>query len=412
MRILLSTFGSRGDVEPMAGLAAQLKAQGAEPVVCAPPDAEFAALMDRAGAPLAPAFTSVRQWIADALANQPPMPLPERAALVMREQYAAISAAAGGCDAILGAGLFPSSAAAQCVAEARDLPHIHATYCPLFLPSTHHRPFPWPGHPVPEEETDNRVLWARDAQARKAVFGAAYGALRASIGLPAVDDVSGHVVTDRPWLASDPVLSPWEPTDLCDVWQTGAWILPDERPLPADLEDFLSDGAPPVYVGFGSMPQAALKDAAGVAIAAVRAQGRRVILSHGWAELGLVDDRDDCLAVGDINQQALFGRVACVMHHGGAGTTTAAARAGAPQVVVPQIADQPYFAGRVATLGIGAAHDGPTPTVESLSAALRIALAPETATQAAAVGRTIRPDGAAVAAKRLIEVVERRRSHA
>ena len=89
-----------------------------------------------------------------------------------------------------------------------------------------------------------------------------------------------------------------------------------------------------------------------------------------WADLALIDDRDDCLAVGEVNQQQLFRRVAAVVHHGGAGTTTTAARAGAPQVVVPQMADQPYFAGRAADLGIGTAHDGPAPTTESLSAAL------------------------------------------
>lgn len=405
MRILLSTFGSRGDVEPLAGLAAELKAQGAEPVVCAPPDPEFAALLDRADAPLAPAFTAVRKWIADALANQPPMPLPERAALVMREQFKAISAAADGCDAVLATGLFPSMAAARCVAEMRDITYVGGNYCPIFLPSTHHRPNPWPDFPVPADETDNRVLWARDAEARKAVFGAAFGALRSSIGLPAVDDVSAHVITDLPWLASDPVLAPWRPTDLLDVFQTGAWILPDTRPIPADLEAFLNAGEPPVYVGFGSMPLLALKGAARAAIAAVRARGRRVLLAHGWADLDLDGEADDGFAVGDVNQQALFRRVACVIHHGGAGTTTAATRAGAPQVVLPQIADQPYFAGRVAALGLGVAHDGPTPTVESLSAALGTALAPETRSRAAAVADSIRADGAALAAKRLLELV-------
>ena len=150
--------------------------------------------------------------------------------------------------------------------------------------------------------------------------------------------------------------------------QTGAWILPDDRPLPADLVAFLDAGAPPVYVGFGSVR--APEDAARVAIEAIRAQGRRAVLGPRLGRPGPIDDRDDCFVVGEVNQQALFPRVAAVVHHGGAGTTTTAARAGAPQVVVPQIADQPYWAGRVADLGIGAAHDGPTPTVESLSAAL------------------------------------------
>ena len=192
--------------------------------------------------------------------------------------------------------------------------------------------------------------------------------------------------------------------------QTGAWILPDERPLPAELAAFLDAGAPPVYVGFGSMPMRASEDVARVAIEAIRAQGRRVLVGRGWADLALIDDRDDCFAVGEVNQQALFGRVAAVVHHGGAGTTTTAARAGAPQVVVPQIADQPYWAGRVAELGIGAAHDGPTPTFESLSAALGTALAPETRARATAVAGTIRTDGATVAAKLLLDAVGRETS--
>jgi vancomycin aglycone glucosyltransferase len=93
------------------------------------------------------------------------------------------------------------------------------------------------------------------------------------------------------------------------------------------------------------------------------------------------------------------------VHHGGAGTTTAAARAGAPQVVIPQMADQPYWAGRVADLGIGVAHDGPTPTAESLSAALSMALIPQIRAGAAAVAGTIRTDGAAVATTLLLDAV-------
>lgn len=67
------------------------------------------------------------------------------------------------------------------------------------------------------------------------------------------------------------------------------------------------------------------------------------------------------------------------------------------------MADQPYWAGRVAELGIGVAHDGPTPTYESLSAALGTALTPETEARAKAVADTIRTDGTAVAAKLLLD---------
>jgi len=404
MRILLSTYGSRGDVEPMAGLGVQLQALGAEVVVCAPPDEEFAALFARAGVKLAPAFSSVRQWVTEALANRAAVDLPKLAAKVLAGQLDAIVKAAEGCDVILAAGLFPSSAAARSVAEQMGIRYIYATFCPTWLPSTHHRPHVYPGHPLPPEVTDNRVLWDLNVQAMNAVFGEAFNAHRASIGLSPLDNVRDHVFTARPWLASDAVLSPWRPTDLLEVVQTGAWILPDERPLPADLEAFLDAGPAPVYVGFGSMPMSAAKEVGRLAIEAIRARGHRVILLHGWADLALIDDRDDCFIVGDVNQQALFRRVAAVAHHGGAGTMTTAAVAGAPQVVVPQMADQPYWAGQVAGLGIGVAHDGPLPTIGSLSDALGLALAPEIRVRASAVAGTIRTDGAAVAAKLLLDI--------
>jgi vancomycin aglycone glucosyltransferase len=79
-------------------------------------------------------------------------------------------------------------------------------------------------------------------------------------------------------------------------------------------------------------------------------------------------------------------------------------------VVVAQWADQPYWAARVADLGIGTALDGATPTTESLSAALRTVLTPETCARAAALAGTIRTDGAMVAATLLLDAVSRERT--
>jgi vancomycin aglycone glucosyltransferase len=386
------------------GLAVRLRALGAQVRVCAPPDC--AERLAEVGVPLVPVGPPVRQLVHGA--TRPSVAdVPRLAAELIAEQFDKLPAAAEGCDALVATGLFPVAAGAQSVAEKLGIRYVFAAYCPIFLPSPHRPPQPLPGRPLPPDVTDNRVLNDLDIQSYNALFGEALNTHRASIGLPPVDNVRDHVITDHPWLAADPILGPWqEPPDL-DVVQTGAWILPDERPLPAELEAFLDAGTPPVYVGFGSMR--APKDVARVAIEAIRAQGRRALVARGWADLALIDDRDDYFAVGEVNQQALFGRVAAVVHHGGAGTTTTAARAGAPQVVVPQMADQPYFAGRVAELGIGTAHDGPTPTTESLSAALRTTLTPETRARATAVAGTIRTDGATVAAKLLLDAVSRER---
>jgi vancomycin aglycone glucosyltransferase len=75
----------------------------------------------------------------------------------------------------------------------------------------------------------NEELWARDAERFNARFGASLNAHRARLGLAAVDDVRGHIFTDRPWLAADPALAPWPEPDDPGVYQPGAWIVPDER---------------------------------------------------------------------------------------------------------------------------------------------------------------------------------------
>jgi len=400
VRVLLTTWGSRGDVEPLAGLAVALRELGAEARVCAPPDEEFAALLARAGVPLVPLGPTVHSVVAG---TKPPTA--EDAFRLAPELVAArfdtLTAAAEGCDALVATGLMP--AGARDVAEKLGIRYVLACFHTLGLPSQHFPPGRRPGTPSPQDETDNRVLWQQDAQRVNALYGEALNSHRAAIGLPPVDNVRDHVLTGRPWLAADATLCPSQGMTDLDLVQTGAWILPDDRPLPQELETFLNAGAPPVYVGFGSMAAHAPKDIARVAIEASRAQGCRVLLARGWADLAPIDDADDCFVAGEVNQQALFRRVAVVVHHGGAGTTTTAARAGAPQVVIPRIADQPYWAGRVAELGIGSAHYGPTPTFDSLSAALTTALTPETRARARAVAGTIRTDGATVAAKLLLE---------
>ncbi|WP_240197070.1 glycosyltransferase [Nonomuraea lactucae] len=116
-----------------------------------------------------------------------------------------------------------------------------------------------------------------------------------------------------------------------------------------------------------------------------------------------MDDGPDCLSVAEVNQQALFPRVAAVVHHGGAGTTTVAARAGVPQVVVPRLYDQHYWARRVHDLGIGQALPPTEPTAGSLATALDHALRPDVAARARSVAGAVRGDGAAVAARFLSE---------
>lgn len=399
MRVLLSSWGSRGDIEPLAALALRLRELGADVRACVPPDEEFAALFERVGVTPIPLGPSTRS-IAAGLAAPAPDAAFRLAAELVDARFATLPAAAEGCDAIVATGLMP--AGARSVAELLGIRYVLACFHVFGLPSRHFRPSARPGRQSAPAETDNRVLWREDAERVNALYAEPLNRNRAAIGLPLVDDVRSHVLGDLPWLAADPVLAPWKDLTDLELIQTGAWILPDERPLPAEVEAFLAADDPPVYVGFGSMAVRAAPDLGRVAVEAARGTGRRMVLGRGWADLGAACDLDDCLVVGEVNQQALFRRVAAVVHHGGAGTTTTAALAGVPQVVVPQVVDQPHWARRVVELGIGAAHDGPVPTAASLAIALRAALAQATAARARAVAREVRTDGAVVAARLLL----------
>ncbi|MYV51843.1 glycosyltransferase [Streptomyces sp. SID3212] len=398
MRVLLSTYGTRGDVEPLVALAVRLRALGVAVRMSAPPDEEFAKRLEGIGVRLVPVGPPVREVMRGKVLPSATELARYRDELV-ETQFDTFPAAFDGCDVVVAAGL--GQIAARSVAEAAGVPYVYVSYAAVHLPSPYHAPPPRPGWPEPDA-ADHRTRWALDARNVDAQFGEALNRHRAALGLPPVSNVRDHVITDRPWLAADPDLGAWRETPGLDVVQTGAWTLADERPLPVDLERFLDAGSPPVYVGFGSMSPA--EGVGSMAVEAVRAQGHRVLVSRGWADLELVDDGKDCFAIGEVNHQNLFGRVAAVVHHGGAGTTLTAARTGTPHVVIPlQLSDNPYWAGRVAALGLGAALDAPTTTVESLGRALETALSPATRARARSLGGRLRTDGAEVAARRLVD---------
>lgn len=400
MKVLLSTIGSRGDVQPLVALALELKAMGQEECLCVPPD--FCAWIEDLGLAATPIGRELRSTARPT--TPPAMPTPEQRLRMMEEtvatQFATISAAAEGCDVIVGATAL--QIAAPSIAEHMGVPYVFAGYCPAVLPSLHHAPpvfFPPKEPPAP---ADFARLWAEDGARVTGGFGPPLNAQRARLGLPPVEDVRNHVLTRQPWLACDPALGPWPDTSDAAVIQTGAWLIDDRRPLDAKLEPFLDAGDPPIYFGFGSIR--APEGLARAMIGAARALGRRAIILRGWADLELPDDAPDCLLIGEVNQQTLFRRVAAVVHHGGAGTTTAAALSAAPQVIIPQHYDQPYWAQQVEHLGIGVAHAPGAPTEETLAAALRPALQPQVATAARALSVTMTRDGARRAAERLISL--------
>ncbi|WP_240197069.1 glycosyltransferase [Nonomuraea lactucae] len=300
MRVLLSTIGSRGDVQPLLALALELRALGHEPRVCAPPD--FHSLIDGHGLPFVPLGPGVRSTAKSVRPAPPGEPSPEAmrrvVAATVAGQFETVGAAAKDCDVIVGGGAL--QIATRSIAELRGVRYVFAAYCPITLPSAHHAPPPLSmrGETPADESAAGRAadygaLWDQEARHWNDTFGPALNEQRAAAGLDPVHDVRSHIFTDRPLLAADPELGPWQktgdreptppdleptPADL-DVLQTGAWILRDRRPLPSELETFLDAGKPPIYFGFGSMR--ATQETGRATIEAARALGYRAIVARG-----------------------------------------------------------------------------------------------------------------------------------
>ncbi|HEY2375308.1 MAG TPA: glycosyltransferase [Gemmatimonadaceae bacterium] len=210
MRVLLSTIGSRGDVQPLVAPALQLKAVGQDVRLCVPPD--FQDWIDNLGMEVTPIGPELRKMTASShTATSNPL-LPERrrqmAEASVATQFETIAAAAKDCDMIVAATAL--QIAARSVAETMGIPYVFAAYCPTVLPSQHHAPPPLPpvpGQPAAHATDDNRELWARDTQRFNDLFGAVLNTHRASIGLACHQCARAHfhrsaLARSRPYLGA------------------------------------------------------------------------------------------------------------------------------------------------------------------------------------------------------------------
>lgn len=149
------------------------------------------------------------------------------------------------------------------------------------------------------------------------------------------------------------IAKPWDWPESVNI--TGYWFLdePEGWQPPQDLEEFLNKGLPPIYIGFGSMVDKEPGRITRIALDALKLSGQRGILSAGWNGLGNEELPDNVFKVGSIPHSWLFKKMAAIVHHGGAGTTGAALCAGVPSIVTPFLGDQPFWAQRISSLGVG-----------------------------------------------------------
>ena len=192
-KILLSTIGSRGDVQPILALALELKELGHTPTLCVPPD--FKDWIESFGVAFVPIGSPIKAFSARAPGGKK-MKIPrekarEMVSMSVKSQFQVIGDAAEGVDLIVAGGALQT--AARSIAEALEIRYVYASYCACTLPSPDHPPprnhrHSWPGFV-------NRLLWAKNDRSWKSLFEAPLNEHRGILGLPAIDNVPACVAT-------------------------------------------------------------------------------------------------------------------------------------------------------------------------------------------------------------------------
>lgn len=409
-RILLTTFGSLGDLHPYLALARGLQAHGALPVIGT--SAFYREMVESRGL----AFTPIR----------PDMPAPEEmqrlavdlmdarkgtATVVrdmtmpwVRESYTDTLVAATNADLLISHLL---TFATPLVATTQGIPWVSVVLQPLLLFSASDPPalplFQWVNR-LPFEPGE----WFWRALRRGAVHTAGrwYGPLRAlqrDLGLPTDGDPMFEGFSPTLTLALfSPHFAPPQPDWPPHTVATGFPFLdiPEEDVLPPDLAAFLADGPPPIVFTLGSSAVWTPGSFYAESIEAAQRLGRRALLLAGpQADEHRASLPEGIMAVDYAPHAAIFPHAAAIVHQGGIGTTAQALRAGKPTIIVPFAHDQFDNARRSERLGLGLTVSRDHYTATTATRTLhRVLSNPDFSRRATRFGRLIRAeDGVATA---------------
>ncbi len=369
MRIAIVCNDTRGGIQPYVALGLGLRRAGHDVRAMAP--ADLATMFSDAGIAVAPLSGSIEEVVRAsggvaergtiAAIRLSAREMPARILTWTKEALAACE----GVDVVTGG--VGGVVVGLSVAEKIGKPFVETHLQPVGAPTDRYPGVLFAGVPRwlggwgrrMSHHLSEAAIWMPFkplmASARRKVLGLT-GRARAADGQPVLYGFSRHVVPvpshgDRPRI------------------MTGYWSLPAAetwRPPPA-LEAFLARGGPVVSIGFGSMTNQKPEAVTSLVLEAVKSAGVRAVLLAGWGGLKSIED-DAVFCAEALPHDWLFPRVRAVVHHGGAGTTGAALRAGVPAIVVPFAMDQPFWGSRVEALGVG-----PTPIPRKRLTAARLA---------------------------------------
>jgi rhamnosyltransferase subunit B len=376
-KVVISTAGSTGDLNPFIALALVLKQRGYEPLIAS--QDEFRGKVEAEGL----AFHALRPSIEDvqgelgldaqaiirrATNGSSGLPfLVRRIAMpFLRRAYEDMMAATEGAALVV---THPSAFAARLAADKRGLLWMSAVLAPFGLMSACDPPVfsTAPGLATLRELTGARFDAALLAMIKRWTdpWTQPFKALRSELGLPPVTNPLfegqfsryGTLAIYSRHLGELQADSP----PGCEI--TGFAFYDSDRggktDLPEPLKRFLAEGSAPLVFTLGTAKVMEPGDFYQRSLEIARALGRRAVFLGGPApeeSAGLGASSalpTSAFAAGYVPHSLIFPHAAAIVHHGGVGTTAQALRAGKPQLIVPFAGDQPDNAARLVRMGVG-----------------------------------------------------------
>lgn len=395
----IAVHGTRGDVEPCAAVALELSRRGHQVRIAVPPN--LVGFVEMAGLECAAEYgvDSQQQLEADVFRDwwklQNPLTVLRRSREYVTDGWAEMSETlavlAQDADLILTGTTYQEVAAN--VAEAYDIPLAALHYFPCRVNSQM--------LPVQLPKSLLHNGWSAVEWGHWRVLKAAEDAQRRALGLPRAKVRAIRRIVEGGALeiqAYDEVFFP----GLDDEWHgtrplIGSLSLELATADDAELAQWMANGSPPIYFGFGSMPVDSPSSAIAMITSVCAEIGERALISTGVWDVDDVPGTDAVRLVGAVNHSRVFPACGAVVHHGGAGTVAAGVRAGIPTVVLWVSADQPVWAAQINRMKVGVAQRFSSTSAQSLTKALRTVLTPDYEQRARAAAAQMTPPARSVA---------------
>jgi UDP:flavonoid glycosyltransferase YjiC (YdhE family) len=415
-RIILSTFGSFGDIHPYVAIALELKARGHQPVIAT--SEIYREKMETVGLeffPVRPDMPSVDQpdemarLLEDAMdAKRGPEAVGNMIIPYLREIYADLDAATDGADLLL---THPLPFAGTIVAQKKNLPWISSVLAPASFLSVYDPivppQWPWLYHLMRLSPWVGRGVLALAKIKLEKMTQPVYD-LRLELGLPRGEQplFKGQHSPTKVLALFSKVMAEQQPDWPANTVTTGFPFYDrrdyfGETVVAKELLEFLDAGPPPIIFTLGSSAIWVARDFYLDSIAAAQALGRRALLLIGNARnmpAGPLPEGVAAFEYAPFSQ--VLPRACAIVHQGGVGTTGQGLRSGKPVLVVPHAHDQFDNGNRAARLGCGRVLPRPRYNAETSTRELRMLLEdPSYGEAATKIGEVVRREqGARVAA--------------